>query len=386
MSQSSPFLGKVLERIDKLDAEGLRLYIKKIAEEKGYLETIFNTLQEGVVTINRFGYIEYYNRAACRLLQLPEHDAEGKQINRYLKDLDWGTLLQSEKAIQRDLEVHYPEHRWLKFHLLPLAQGDEESMNYVVIVSDITQEQSDKFKAIDSERVNAITLLAAGVAHEVGNPLNSVNIHLQLMERDAKKIEDPRAKNLVESIEIAREEISRLDGIIHRFLKAIRPGKPDLKPSFCDQLLDDVLKSFKAEIENRDIIVEKEVLKPCPELNIDAEQIKQAFYNIVRNGIQAMAKDGILRVVFDHDNEWQSISFIDNGDGIDIQDIPHVMEPYYTTKTKGSGLGLMIVHRIVHEHGGQMEIESQKNSGTTVRLKLPLKHRRFHLLEEGGAE
>lgn len=375
----SSFFEKLLSRVGRLSQEELQAYLIRLASEKGFFETVFDTLQEGVIVLDPAGKLEYYNRAATRLLSLPEpiHHA----IDRYLKGFDWQTLLREEKSISRMLEVHYPEHRYLEFYLLPFEQLGKKY--FAAIFHDVTQSQAATKEAIESERVQAITHLAAGVAHELGNPLNNLDIHLQLTEREIKKAPAKVAKKLKESIRLARNEIDRLDSIITQFLKAIRPAAPDLQPHSVEQLINETLELLKLELKNRDILVEREIQKKLPEVKMDALQIKQAFYNIIRNAIQAVTENGILRICAEQKDNWIVINFIDNGVGISAEDLPHIAQPYYTTRKEGYGLGLMIVQRIVREHGGELEFESEKSRGTTVRIKLPLRAPRVHLLEEG---
>lgn len=373
------FFEKLLPRVGRLSQEELQAYLIRLASEKGFFETVFDTLQEGVIVLDPAGKIEYYNRAATRLLSLPE--PIHYTIDRYLKDLDWKTLLREGKAVSRMLEIHYPEHHYLEFYLLPFEQLGKNY--FAAIFHDVTQSQAATREAIESERLQAITLLSAGVAHELGNPLNNLDIHLQVIERNLKKVPAKLAKELKESIGIARGEIDRLDTIVNQFLQAVRPSAPDMKPHSVEQLVMETLALLKLELKNRDVFVEREIAKNLPEVNIDAGQIKQAFYNIIRNAIHAITSNGILRVQAIQKDNWVIVSFIDNGSGISAEDLPHVAQPYFTTKKEGHGLGLMIVQRIVREHGGELEIESEKGRGTTVRVKLPLRIPRLHLLEDG---
>jgi PAS domain S-box-containing protein len=374
------FIGKLLERADHLDNQELRTYFLRLAEERGLFETVFNTLQDGVIVLDSQGRMEYGNRAGRRLLGLPDEGFTGEPIAKYLRGLDWNGLLAAGQAVTRDLEIEYPEHRILQLHVLPMDEWGAAKGSYAAVFHDTTQQHTATQEAVESERMQALTLLAASVAHELGNPLNSLHIHLQLMERDARKAPGELAKRLSESIRVARGEIDRLDSIISQFLKAIRPTRPELRPVRPELLARETLELLRHELENRNILIEEEFPADLPEIQADSEQLKQAMYNIVKNAMQAMGQNGILRLSAEVRDDHLILSFTDNGPGIAAENLPHVLEPYYTTKSRGSGLGLMIVHRIMREHGGELELESTLQKGTTVRLKLPLQARRVKLL------
>src|SRR5204862_1740398 len=156
----------------------------------------------------------------------------------------------------------------------PVAAGAEE-VGHVMILRDITASRRTAQQAIESERFNALTLLAAGVAHEIGNPLNSLHIHLQLMERSVQNLGDGAKVELQESIDIARSEVSRLDSIVTQFLRAIRPSKPQFQPENVNNLVDEAVRFFAPEIQGRDMVVEQELRSDLPLLQLDRDQMKQ---------------------------------------------------------------------------------------------------------------
>ncbi|GAB4249533.1 MAG: hypothetical protein OHK005_16340 [Candidatus Methylacidiphilales bacterium] len=380
----SSFLGKLLQRVERLEPDEIQRFLVRLAEQKGFLETIFNTLQEAIVVLDSEARIEYWNRAACRLLSLPEDGATRMPLARYLRGVPWKDLLQ-EKAVSRKLEVDYPERRTLRFYLLPARNESEEISGwgkvYVAIFQDVTAEESAARQSLEMERFEALRLLAAGVAHELGNPMNSLHIHLQLMRREVAKLPAKHAAELKESVEVATREIERLDAIIRQFLQAVRPALPCLVPGQVEEVVEEALQLVEPELKDRDVLVERDWQGRSPEVLIDRDQLKQVLYNLVRNSMQAIRGAGLLRIGTRSDDAWVEIAVTDNGKGISRDDLPHVLEPYFTTKKEGSGLGLMIVQRIVRDHGGELELESEEGRGTTVRVKLPRQQRRVHLLE-----
>ena len=398
------FLEKLIGRLGKIGPEEVQNYLLRLAQEKGFLETVFNAIQEGIVVTDSSGRITYLNDAACELFGLDGEGSIGKQLDERVGGLDWNALTHSGGPVTRDLEIFYPRNRFINFYIVPLvieprdAAATEpdnpdqpgsaipvttEQVGYAIIMRDITESRRTAEKTIESERLNALTLLAAGVAHELGNPLNSLNIHLQLMERQTRKLKSKASDELQHSIEIARGEIDRLDSIVTQFLRAIRPSRPQLQPENIDAIVEEAVRFFSAEIEARDIVVETELRSDLPLLQLDRNQMKQAFYNVIKNSFEAMRRRGILRIRTDMDESHVRVSFIDTGGGMSAETLSHVFEPYYTTKESGTGLGLLIVRRIVREHGGELAIESTEGKGLTLTIRLPFKEQRVRMLEAG---
>jgi signal transduction histidine kinase len=203
------------------------------------------------------------------------------------------------------------------------------------------------------------------------------------MERKVKKLRSGEDKReLRESIDIARSEISRLDSIVTQFLRAIRPSKPQLHPEDVNKIVQEAVRFFQPEIKDRDIVVETELRSDLPLLELDRDQMKQVFYNVIKNSFEAMNSRGILRIRTDRDDTHVKISFTDTGGGLSAEHLGRVFEPYFTTKASGSGLGLLIVRRIVREHGGELAIESSEGKGLILTIRLPFLDRRVRMLPE----
>jgi signal transduction histidine kinase len=398
------FVDKLIERLGRIGPEEVQNYFLRLAQEKGFLETVFNAIQEGIIVTDANGRISYLNDAACTLFGLEAQDSIGKRLDERVSGLDWLALTQSGGPVSRDMEIFHPANRFINFYIVPLFIGkkdgdgagvdesgeprstsppSEQRVGHAIILRDITQSRRHAERTLDSERLNALTLLAAGVAHEIGNPLNSLNIHLQLIEREARKADGAVRPKLQESIAIARTEIDRLDSIVTQFLRAIRPTRPQLRPENINSIVEEAVRFFAPEIKDRDLVVEQELRSDLPMLELDRDQMKQAFYNVIKNSFEAMKSRGILRIRTDMDDSHVLVRFSDTGGGISQEHLSRVFEPYFTTKQSGTGLGLLIVRRIVREHGGELSIESSEGKGLSLTLRLPYIDRRVRMLEAG---
>jgi PAS domain S-box-containing protein len=410
----SGFLDKVLGRIGRLDPEGLQTVVQRLARERVFLETVFDTIEDGVLVTDEQGRILYFNSAVTRLIGLQSSQAEGQNVIRYLPQLDWQALVAFDQAggdrvMRQEFDVTYPQARFIRLYAAPLDGQATGSSGVALILHDATEARQKTFEAIESERIQALTLLAASVAHEIGNPLNALHIHLQLMERELRKlgrlaVESSAIKpgggksvrpgvgglarevgthteRLQKYLGVAKGEIGRLDYIVTQFLQAIRPSPPQKRPASLNHVVEQTLDLLRPELENRGQIIEKRLAPGLPQVPLDAAQIQQALVNLIKNAMQAMTRGGSLGVQTGITGRGVWVSVSDTGHGISAEQLNRIFEPFFTTKKKGSGLGLMIVQRIVREHGGLIKLESHAERGTTFRIWLPIEERHPRLLE-----
>jgi len=391
----SSFVEKVLDRLGRLDKEGLQSVVQRLARERTFLETLFNAIEDGVLVVDEKARVLYVNQSATHLLGLQSTAIEGELITEILPELDWKKIVAHDQrggagGVRHEFEIQYPRPRYLRLYAAPLDGEAAGSAGVALILHDATESRQKTYEAIESERIQALTLLAASVAHEIGNPLNALHIHLQLMEREVKKLKQPRwgekseapsATKLENYLEVAKGEIHRLDYIITQFLQAIRPSAPQLKPASLNEVVEKTLELLRPELANRGIVAKTKFARRLPAAPLDANQIQQILVNLLKNAMQAMTTGGALTLAIGEGGDGVWVSVADTGGGIPQEQINRIFDPFYTTKTEGTGLGLMIVQRIVRAHGGRIELESHVGKGTTFRIWLPLHERKPRLLE-----
>jgi PAS domain S-box-containing protein len=381
-------LDRVMGRLDTLDAVNLANLVQRLARERTLYEQIFKTLQEGVLVISADGIIEYANEAAQNLIGLSGDSLAGQTLWRLVPGLRptmGGGAGADTHVAAREFELTYPEPRTVRLYMVPFPDGDHAGEpRHAVILADVTREKMTTAQRIEDERTSSIHLLAAGVAHELGNPLNSLTIHLQLIARKLKKLGgSPEADSIADSVAVCREEVARLDGIITHYLEAIRPSPPDLAETHLPDVLAEVLKFQKKEFADRGVVVEVETPADLPAVMADRNQLKQVFFNITKNAMESMEPGGRLLIKSRADDDSVYLLFGDSGSGIRQEDLARLFQPYHTTKPGGHGLGLMIVRRIMRVHGGQVGVESREGKGTIVTLQFPRKDRRVRMLGGG---
>lgn len=372
---------RIIPKLKTFDAGSMHSMMQHLAREQGFMETVFDTIQEAVIVTDDTRRILYHNAAAKTMLGVPD-DLTHLTVDKLLKGANWDTMLSPEtKILRQELEIFYPKRRVVQVYAKPLssARMPEDENRFVVILTDITATVDKAHSDAESERSRLVSMLAAGVAHEIGNPLNSLYLHLQYLQRLVDR-DDFDAEAAKEELDESRHEVERLDAIITQFLHALRPGKMQFQVVDLKELVVESLNFMRHEITEREVNVELIWSDDVPVVDGDNGQLKQVFYNLVRNALQAMPAGGKLKIQCSANDDFVSLSVTDSGKGIKKEDLARIFEAYFTTKRTGTGLGLMIVERIVREHGGSLSVDSDEGQGATFTISLPRRDRKVKSL------
>lgn len=371
-------IDKLVTRLDHLSPEELRSVFMRLVSDKGLLQDVFDALRDGIILFDAHGQARFANKAAAaiyarplrELLRTPFETLSGGTCH-------WDELRNSGIAITRDLQVNYPEPRHYHFHMSPIAGGSE----YLLLVRDDTEQHTRGLEDAEAEQMNLLSFMASAVAHEIGNPLNSLGLNLQLLQRKLSKLPEENQAKLTPLLETAMEETRRLDTLLHQFLHSMRPTRLQRETVNLNNLIERVLETLDPEIAPRGISVHLELSEGLPELSADSAQLFQAIYNLVRNAYQSIpGEDGGIYIQTAYNDNDLRIVISDTGTGISHEVMGSMYEPFRTTKRKGNGLGLLIVRRIIKDHGGTLGFASKEGTGTTVTITLPRADRVVRLL------
>lgn len=348
------FFDSVKRHIGKLGETKLREQYMLLSQELSQLDLIFESMNEGVVFCNPHGEVTSENQAVKAILGMSAAEA----IESLAIPLDI--------PAKREVSVAYPDPKTAVVQILPVSKGT------VLIVRDTTAERAAADKALESGAFKAVSTFAAGLAHEIGNPLNALSMNLQLMESSTSD---------KESLEICKQQVKRIGDFTRNFLQALRPTKPNLVPGSVAEPLKSCLAALKSVLEDKRISVTLEIPSALPAVALDVMQIEHVFFNLVKNALEAMPDGKRLDITITSDDNTVAVRFTDNGYGMTPEQLAHLFEPYRTTKPSGNGLGLMICSRIVHDHGGTIDAESEIDKGTTFTITLPRLEKRIRALQ-----
>jgi len=377
------FFRRALKKLDKLDTDQRRELLVSAVNEIGILETVLDSIDVGILVCDKKNSLVMINKCAQRLLPLNYTDGvplwqaiRDEKIEELMKNI----ILRGERAADREIDVeHQGRNRLLSINVVPLVR-DKRITGSLIYIEDITEKRKDEYRLRRAENLASLTTLAAGVAHEIKNPLGSISIHIQLLQKALEKKNIKKDSQTDKYFSVLKEEVDRLNRIVVEFLFAVRPMNLELREGDINGIISQVMEFVRYEMEQSKIMCLLELDENLPSILLDERYMKQAILNLVTNAKAAMPKGGVLTIATNLvDNEIR-ISVCDTGTGINEENLAKIFEPYFTTKETGTGLGLTQVYKIIREHQGEITIDSAPNQGSEFKIILPVPQKETRLI------
>ncbi len=359
----------------------------EVQNAKIYNETLLQNLTTGVVAADRNEAITVFNHEIEEITGLSSAELLGRKISNLpeqLREVVKVTLESGERQADRELTLRTGEKTTvLRASSSIFHSQTGEPLGALMVLTDITALKRLELQIRRSDRLASLGTLSAGMAHEIKNPLVSIKTFAQLLP---ERYQDSDFRETFFSL--IGHEVDRIDSLVNQLLRFARPAKPLLQPMHVHEILEKALLLVGHRLYQKDVKLIRSWHAEVDTIRADADQIEQVFLNFFINALDAMKTGGSLTVSTDinstaswpgalpaHASGVQEILRVtvqDDGSGIKPEDVPHVFDPFFTTKDYGTGLGLSVVHGIVQEHGGQIEVESELDRGTIFHILLPL--------------
>jgi len=401
------YVKRVQQKAEKLSKEQVLALLEDIVDENESLYSVLESLSTGLLIINDDFQLLRYNQIAESWLPFSERleDILGSEnpIWEYIEDEDISAFLKRclEKNITNSSEdfstvTSGGTVRFLTVTIAPLI-NEGELNGKMILVRDITEKKNQDILLHRMENLANLTNLAAGMAHEIKNPLGAISIHIQLIQKALEKAREnadklPAKKFVEDHIDVVNEEIDHLNKLVMDFLLAVRPVKAQLELKEPDKLIDGLVSFFKPEFNREGIEV---IFKPSESgkrILLDEKLFRDVIMNISQNSLAALkskyngggettmereAKFCISNSI--RDNKF-IITIADNGCGMSEESLSKIFEPYYTTKANGTGLGMTMVYKIIKEFSGEIIVDSKEGQGTAFTITFPIPQKDVKLL------
>ena len=376
---------------EQLNFMGLQLVARgrDLTALRNLNELVLQNIATGLITIDNDGFILQYNRAAKEVLHTSGVDHIGRNVDDILPDLmmrirmwNWGTG--NRRAERFDFpRVFDGERQTLEMVVSSFSDGGQNLSGFVVAFEDHTHVRKLEYAMRQSEKLAAVGQLAAGIAHEIRNPLASISGSIQLLGGSFTSRQEEEKRLMA----IVLREIDRLNNLISEFLDYVKPDQVKDEAVDCNALLREVLEIARLNQALRKDVQLTVVLQSTAAITGHRDKLKQAFLNIVINAYQAMqdATSPTLRVECNSRDNMVVVKIRDSGTGIDAKNLKKIFEPFHTTKAKGTGLGLAMTFKIVESHGGKIYVDSELGRGTEFTIEFPARREQLGLAENGTA-
>ena len=348
-------------------------------------EYILASLEDGVILIDQDGKVSFFNQAAEVLTELPASHVLHQDYTAVFARTPWLVEMvkksrppqQTGSRGEGDLARTRGRQVPVNLTVSPLQDSDGRFSGSILLARDLTHRRELEEDLKRADRLALLGTLAAGLAHEIKNPLGGIKGAAQLFKREVN-----RNPELLQYAEIMVREVDRVNLLIEQLLDISRPAKLNLDALNIHELLDAVLLLEREAVPDRSVVVKKNFDPSLPPIRGDRAQLTQVFLNLVKNALQAMKGKGCLTVttrmatdfhIRDQGGEWAKfirVDVEDDGPGIKEEDLPHIFSPFFSTKNNGAGLGLAICYRIIKEHGGLIRVDNREGGGASFKVSL----------------
>ena len=389
------FFRRAIKKLDKLNEEKRRELLISAVSEINLLENVLDSIDKGILVCDEAYNLIMANKCAQRLI--PMNYIEGMKLRTAIKDeriveAFKNIIINRERVVDREIDIeNQGKNRLLSINVVPLVQN-KQITGTLIYIDDITEKRKDEARLRRAENLASLTTLAAGVAHEIKNPLASISIHLQLLQKAIAKKINSFEKNNEEQIDLSfdkyfnvlKEEVERLNRIVVDFLFAVRPMNLELREGNLNKLITQIMDFVRYEMEQSNIMCFLELDENLPNTQIDERFFKQALLNLVKNAQAAMPDGGVFTIATGYADNEIRISVCDTGIGITKENLGKIFEPYFTTTETGTGLGLTQVYKIIREHHGEISVDSMPGTGAEFKIILPMPQKETRFLEYNG--
>lgn len=397
------FLEKVIKSLPKLSDEQVKRVLLEISNEHQLLTSVIDSLQTGIVIVDKEWKILQFNKFAERILfsnSLDEIKYDSEEIWNLLDDEKIAEFIKksAEKNISNTQEefslcMRDGSVKFFVFYLIPFVTDGVFNGN-IIKIEDITQKRKKEIFERRMENMQGLTNIAAEMAHEIKNPLGAISIHIQLIQRAVSKQRQndgilPEKKFLEDHLDIINQEIENLNRKVMDFLFAVRPIQVNLTLVNPIKILENLITFCVPDFEKNNIEIDLKLCNFNQKIMIDEKLFRDVVMNILGNAKQAIiqkqnlqesVENSKISVLTDFDSEKFTLNISDTGCGMDEETASKVFEPYFTTKATGTGLGLTMAYKIIREFNGDISVESKKDEGTTFTIKIPIPQTETKLL------
>ncbi|MDD4301823.1 MAG: ATP-binding protein [Sphaerochaeta sp.] len=374
------FVQRAIQKIDQLDTNQIVEILKSQSSDLEMLESVLESIQDGVILTDERKIVHYANSRCRTLIPMARmRNYEGMALSRVIEDehvLHY--IMLALKGKHQDEENEFTFQKGTKMQTIAvtvysyLNSSERMRSSFVIMLSDVTEHNANEARLRRSENLASMTTMAAGVAHEIKNPLAAMGIHLQLLKKAFERKESLTLGDAERYLSVLEEEISRLNGIVVDFLFAVRPMDTRLRLAQMTKTLEDICSFVEPELEEHSVHLIKDFASSLPRLEYDEHLLKQAVLNLIKNAMNSMEGGGKLILQTRLDGDHVVLKIQDTGIGMDEETQQKIFEPYFTTKATGTGLGLTVVYKILKEHKGDITVQSKLGEGTVFTLTFPV--------------